>query len=97
MVVVYCDLAKHIHIIGSHYKLPKIKCDQKTVKITFVDGTVIHAGYPKKEKPICWIHVTNKGSAWQNLRICNNENDQYCSDIFEIDSEIQSHELQSVS
>lgn len=65
----------------------------KDVRIRFLDGTVIRIGYPKNNLAVWWIEVEKQGSANQKLTICEDEEADIYSDIFEIDSEIKSHSV----
>lgn len=92
MVKVYgCD--DLVEIEGSVYKEDEIGCYRKDVRIQFIDGTVIRVGYSKKTIAVWFIEVENKGSAKQFLEICEDEDADIYSDVFEIDSEIQSHSV----
>ena len=82
-----------VEITGSTYPESEIGCYNKDVRIHFVDGTVIRVGYPKADKAIWWIRVEQKGSATQILTECDNEDDQFYTDVFEIDAEIRSVEV----
>lgn len=82
-----------VEIENSNYKEDEIDCFEKNVIITFKDETKIKIGYCKNDMAIWWIKVLNKGNANQNLIICNDENADIYSDIFEIDSEIVSHRI----
>ena len=93
MVVIHGASDDLVEIVGSAYVPNEIDCYDKDVKITFADGTVIRIGYPKMDKAIWGITVEKQGSAWQNLTVCNNENDQYYTDVFEIDAEVEKHEI----
>lgn len=59
----------------------------------FFDGTIIRIGYPKKDLGGWWIEVEKQGTAKQALTLCDNEDDDIYSDIFEIDAEIKSHSV----
>lgn len=93
MVVIHGASDDLVEIVGSAYVPNEIDCYDKDVKITFADGTIIRIGYPKMDKAIWGITVEKQGSAWQNLTVCNNENDQYYTDVFEIDAEVEKHEI----
>lgn len=58
------------------------------VHILFTDGTIIHVEYGKDEKGIWKIEVPHRGNAEQKLTICNDEDAEIYSDIFEIDAAI---------
>ena len=93
MVVIHGASDDLVEIVGSAYVPNEIDCYDKDVKITFADGTVIRIGYPKMDKAIWGITVEKQGSAWQSLTVCNNENDQFYSDVFEIEAEVEKHEV----
>lgn len=93
MVVIHGASDDLVKIVGSTYVPNEIDCYDKDVKITFADGTVICIGYPKMDKAIWGITVEKQGSAWQSLTVCNNENDQFYSDVFEIEAEVEKHEV----
>lgn len=63
------------------------------MRIRFVDGTVIRVGYPKTDAAIWWIEVEKQGTAAQSLTVCENEDANPYSDVFEIDAEIKSHSV----
>ena len=80
-------------IDGSKYKENEIGCFERDVRIRFLDGTIIRIGYPKYGAAIWWIEVEHKGTAEQRLSICDDEDADIYSDVFEIDSEIKSHHV----
>ena len=82
-----------VEVYGSCYREDEIGCWEKDVRIRFLDGTIIRVGYPKGGKAIWWIEVEKQGTAKQALTICDDEDDDVYSDIFEIDSEIKSHSV----
>lgn len=93
MVKVYGCSDDLVEIENSEYKESEIDCCDKDVRIRFIDGTVIRVGYSKKNIAVWLIEVENKGSAKQFLEICEDEDADIYSDVFEIDSEIQSHSV----
>lgn len=93
MVKVYGCSDDLVEIENSKYKEDEIGCYGKDVRIRFIDGTVIRVGYPKKNIAVWFIEVENKGSAKQFLGICEDEDADIYSDVFEIDSEIRSHSV----
>lgn len=93
MVVIHGASDDLVEIVGSTYVPNEIDCYDKDVKITFTDGTIIRIGYSKMNKAIWGITVEKQGSAWQSLTVCNNENDQFYSDVFEIEAEVEKHEV----
>ena len=93
MVKIYGASDDLCEIEGSAYPKDEIGCFNSDVRIRFVDGTVIRVGYPKADAAIWWIKVEKQGTAAQNLTICNDEDAQIYSDIFEIDAEIKSHSV----
>lgn len=80
-------------IEGSEYTEDEIGCYDSDVRIRFVDGTVIRVGYPKADSAIWWIEVEKQGTAAQSFTVCENEDANPYSDIFEIDAEIKSHSV----
>lgn len=93
MVKVYGASDDLCEIEGSAYKEDEIGCYDSDVRIRFVDGTVIRVGYPKADAAIWRIEVEKKGTASQSLTLCDDEEANPYSDIFEIDSEIKSHSV----
>lgn len=93
MVMIYGASDDLVEIEGSIYKENEIGCYNKDVIIKFSDGTVIRVGYPKKDIEVWNIEIMEYGSAYKTIHICNNEEDEIYSDIFEIDAEVLSHSL----
>lgn len=93
MVKIYGCSDDLVEIKNSNYKENEIDCYEKNVIIKFKDETKIKIGYEKNNMAIWWIKVLYKGNANQTLQICDDENAEIYSDIFEIDSEIVSHRL----
>lgn len=93
MVKVYGASDDLVEIEGSSYEFDEIGCYNSDVLIYFKDGTTIRVSYPKRGKAIWNIDVEEAGTAYKKLHICNNEDDEIYSDIFEIDSEIALHEV----
>lgn len=93
MVKVYGASDDLCEIEGSVYKEDEIGCYDSDVRIRFVDGTVIRVGYPKADAAIWWIEVEKQGTAGHTLTVCENEDANPYSDVFEIDAEIKSHSV----
>jgi len=93
MVKVYGASDDLCEIEGSAYREDEIGCFDKDVRIRFTDGTVIRVGYPKDDAAIWWIEVEKKGTAAQTLTVCEDEDANPYSDIFEIDAEIKGHSV----
>ena len=93
MVKIYGCSDDLVEIEGSAYAEDEIGCFDQYVKIWFADTTVITIGYPKRNLGVWWIKVNQKGTAQQKLTICDDEDAEIYSDIFEIDSEIMCHEI----
>lgn len=70
------------------YPYDEIGCFDSMVHILFTDGTIIHVKYGKDGKGIWKIEVPHRGNAEQKLIICNDENAEIYSDIFEIDADL---------
>lgn len=80
-----------LEIEGSQYPDDEIGCYDSEVVIAFVDGTVIRCGYGKPDLGVWYIKVEHQGEAAQTLNICEDEDADVYSDIFEIDAEIAEH------
>ena len=93
MVKVYGCSDDLVEIENSTYKEDEIGCYDSDVRIRFLDGTVIRVGYSKPNLAVWWIEVEKQGTANQMLTICEDEEADIYSDIFEIDSEIKSHSV----
>jgi hypothetical protein len=76
-----------VEIDGIHSD--EIGCYEKNVRIVFRDGTKILVGYSKPGLGVWWIKVEKRGTAEQKLTICQDEDAEIYSDIFEIDSTIR--------
>ena len=90
MVRVYGFSDDLVEIEGSNYYEDEIGCYNQDVIIVFEDGTQIRVGYSKGNIAVWYIVVECEGTAEHNLCICNDENADIYSDIFEIKSEITS-------
>jgi hypothetical protein len=93
MVKVYGASDDLVEIENSKYKEDEIGCFDRDVRIRFLDGTVIRVGYPKDGLAIWWVEIEKQGTAEHKLTICDDEDAKIYSDIFEIDSEIESHNV----
>lgn len=98
MIKVYGCSDDLVEIENSQYKTDEIGCYENDVRIRFVDGTVIRIGYPKKTLlgefiGVWWIEIEKHGTANSKLTLCEDEDAEIYSDIFEIDAEIKSHSL----
>lgn len=82
-----------VEIEGAKYPDDEIGCFNSKVKIWFTDGTVIEVGYCKPGMGVWFINILEKGTAEQTLTICEDEDAEVYSDIFEIDAEIVKHEV----
>ena len=69
------------------YPYDEIGCFDCMVRILFTDNTVIEVEYGKDGKGIWKIEVIHKGDAKQKLTICDDEDADIYSDIFEIDAD----------
>ena len=94
MVKVYGASDDLVEIEGSKYPYDEIGCYNADVKIEFIDGTIIKVHYGKEDDTLgIWaITVLEKGSAYQELLVCNDENAKIYSDIFLIGAEVKWHE-----
>lgn len=93
MVKIYGCSDDLVEIEGSKYPEDEIGCYDSDVKIWFSDGTEIEIGYCKPGMGVWWINVLKQGTATQTLTICEDEDAEIYSDIFEIDAEIVKHEV----
>ena len=91
MVKIYGASDDLVEIDNSSYREQEIDCFEKNVRIRFEDGTEILIGYHKPGIGVWWIKVLEQGPAEQKLTICEDEDADIYSDIFEIDSEIKKH------
>lgn len=80
-----------VEIEGSTYKEDEIGCYHEDVLICFVDGTKIRVHYGKPGLAVWAIAVESKGLAPHTLSICEDENAETYSDVFEIAAEIRWH------
>lgn len=92
MVKIYGASDDLVEIDGSAYE-QEIGCWEQDVRIRFLDGTIIRIGYPKEDMAVWWIEVEADGTAPHTLTVCDDEDADIYSDVFEIDSEIKSHRL----
>lgn len=93
MIRIYGVSDDLVEIEGSAYSEDEIGCYDKDVRIWFVDGTVIRIGYCKPGVGVWYIVVEETGTAGSLLTICNDEDADIYSDIYEIDAEILRHEV----
>lgn len=77
-----------VEIVNSNGGRTEIDCYERNVRIAFRDGTKILIGYCKPGLGVWWIKVEKQGTAKQTLTICEDEDAEIYSDIFEIDSPI---------
>lgn len=89
MVKIYGASDDLVEIEGSVIE-QEIGCYDQDVRIRFLDGTIIRVGYPKEDMAVWWIEVEADGTAPHTLTICDDEDADIYSDVFEIDSEIKS-------
>lgn len=93
MVKVYGCSDDLCEIEGSKYREDEIGCWEHDVRIRFTDGTIIRVGYNKPNLGIWYIIVEKIGAANKKLTVCNDEDAEIYSDIFEIDAEVKSHHI----
>ena len=86
MIKVYGCSDDLVEIEGNYED--EIVCYDRNVRIVFRDGTKILVGYGKPGLGVWWIKVEKQGTAKQALTICEDEDAEIYSDIFEIDSPI---------
>lgn len=78
---------------GAPYPNDEISCFDRIVRIAFTDGTIIDAWYEKKGQAIWTIKVIEKGTARQTLTICEDEDADIYSDVFEIEADFEGYKL----
>lgn len=93
MTKVYGYSDDNLVVEGAPYPNDEISCFDRIVRIAFTDGTIIEAWYGKKGQAIWTIEVIEKGTARQTLTICEDEDADIYSDVFEIDADFAGHEL----
>jgi len=93
MVRIYGASDDLVEIEGSTYENDEIGCFRHDVLIEFVDGTIIRVGYCKPDMGVWYIHVEKQGTAPHVLTVCEDEDADIYSDIFEIDAEVNSHKI----
>ena len=93
MVRIYGASDDLVEIENSKYKENEIGCYNSSVRIWFKDGTIILVGYPKPDMGVWWIKIEKAGTATFIIDYCENEDAMIYSDTFEIDSEIEKHEI----
>ena len=77
-----------VEIENSVFNENEIDCYNHDVRIKFDDGTVIRIGYSKPGIGVWWIRVEEQGKANHTLTICEDEDSEIYSDIFQIESEV---------
>lgn len=86
MVRVYGMSDDLVEIEGAEYPYDEVGCFDSDVRIWFDDGTVICVGYGKQNLGVWFIEVEEEGSANNELFICEDEDEEIYSDIFDIDA-----------
>lgn len=94
MVRVYGESDDLVVVEGTKTEFDEINCFDSVCSICFDDGTKIDVQYPKKVDGVAigvWgITVNKKGSAEQELAECFDEEADWYTDIFTINSDISS-------
>lgn len=93
MIRVYGYSDDNLEVEGAPYPNDEISCFERIVRIGFTDGTIIDAWYGKKGQAIWTIEVIEKGTARQTLTICEDEDADIYSDVFEIEADFQGYQL----
>ncbi len=93
MIRVYGYSDDNLVVEGASYPNDEISCFERIVRIAFTDGTIIDAWYGKKGQAIWTIEVIEKGTARQTLTICEDEDADIYSDVFEIEADFEGYEL----
>lgn len=85
-----------VEVEGTTTEHDEIGCFDSIVIIIFTDGTRIRVSYPKEGLAVWKIEVLEEGTAHSELTICTDEDADIYSDIFIIDAEIASVELEDM-
>ena len=93
MIRVYGYSDDNLVVEGAPYPYDEISCFDRIARIAFTDGTIIEAWYPKKGQAIWAIEVIEKGTARQTLTICEDEDADIYSDVFEIEADFEWYKL----
>lgn len=96
MTKVYGASDDLVEIEGSRYPEKEIGCYDANVRLWFSDGAVILVGYPKKGLAVWWVKVEEKGTAAYTLIVCEDEESDLYSDVFEIEADVVRHEVVEV-
>ena len=80
-----------VDIEGSSYPEYEIDCFDRDVRLWFDDGTVILISYA--QTGVWKICVEDQGDAPQRLTVCDAEDADIYSDIFEINAEVIRHQV----
>lgn len=91
MVKIYGCSDDLVEIEGSFYPEDEIDCFDRDVRIWFTDGTIIRIGYCKPNLGVWYIEVEQEGATPYTLTICEDEDADIYSDIFETTAEIGRH------
>ena len=90
MIKVYGCSDDLVECEGAEYPNDEIGCYNHDVVIVFKDGTEIKVGYPKRMGAIWWIKILHTGTADHSVSYCDDEEAEIYSDVFIIDSDINS-------
>ena len=93
MIKVYGYSDDNLVVEGAPYPNDEISCFARIVRIAITDGTIIDAWYGKKGQAIWTIKVIEKGTARQTLTICEDEDADIYSDVFEIEADFEGYKL----
>ena len=93
MIRVYGYSDDNLVLEGAPYPNDEISCFERIVRIGFTDGTIIDAWYGEKGQAIWTIKVIEKGTARQTLTICEDEDADIYSDVFEIEADFKGYKL----
>lgn len=93
MVRIYGASDDLVEIENSKYKEDEIGCYNHDVLMEFTDGTIIRVGYSKPKIAVWYIKYEKRGTADSVLTVCNDEEAEIYSDIFEIYAEIVKHTI----
>lgn len=75
-----------VEIEDAPYPYDEVGCYDSDVRIWFDDGTIIRVGYGKPNLAVWFVKVEKMGLSNSELFVCEDENADIYSDIFEIDA-----------
>jgi hypothetical protein len=59
---------------------------ERGVLVVFSDGTIVEVKYGKNDKAIWGINIINKGTLYDYIDVCTDEDSDPCSDVLRLKS-----------